>query len=100
MGSLARHQPGLFSHDGMQLRRGRDIHRARSAGRVEVIVITKRWPQASGPAKTPSQRIQIYDLQPMPWREIVEWSMTQGGRAGTPTRPEFTCPFRNARGRQ
>jgi hypothetical protein len=58
---------------GRRLRRGREFTEHEQLCAVEVIVINETMAASFRPGEGPlGKRIQIYDLQPMPWREIVE----------------------------
>ncbi|HEU4434401.1 MAG TPA: ABC transporter permease, partial [Pyrinomonadaceae bacterium] len=64
--------PDYFRTMGMRLRRGREFTEQDQAGALEVIIINETMAASFWPGQDPiGKRIQIYDLQPMPWREIV-----------------------------
>jgi putative ABC transport system permease protein len=87
--------PDYFRTMGMQLRRGREFTEHDQPGTVEVIVINETMAASFWPGEDPiGKRIQIYDLQPMPWREIVGVvNDTKEAGLGAPTRPEIYVPF-------
>ena len=87
--------PDYFRTMGMQLRRGREFTEHDQPGAVEVIVINETMAASFWPGEDPiGKRIQIYDSQPMPWREIVGVvNDTKEAGLGVPTRPEIYVPF-------
>jgi putative ABC transport system permease protein len=84
-----------FRTMGMRLRRGREFTEHDQPGAVEVIVINETMAASFWPGEDPiGKRIQIYDMQPMPWREIVGVvNDTKEAGLGAPTRPEIYVPF-------
>jgi putative ABC transport system permease protein len=87
--------PDYFRTMGMQLLRGREFTEHDQLGAVEVIVINETMAASFWPGEDPiGKRIQIYDSQPMPWREIVGVvNDTKEAGLGAPTRPEIYVPF-------
>ena len=87
--------PDYFRTMGMRLRRGREFTEHDQPGAVEVIVINETMAASFWPGEDPiGKRIQIYDLQPMPWREIVGVvNDTKEAGLNAPTRPEIYVPF-------
>jgi len=87
--------PDYFRTMGMRLRRGREFTEQDQPGAVEVIVINETMAASFWPGEDPiGKRIQIYDSQPMPWREIVGVvNDTKEAGLGAPTRPEIYVPF-------
>src|SRR5689334_19681821 len=64
--------PDYFRTMGMQLRRGREFTEHDQPGAVEVIVINETMAATFWPGEDPiGKRVQIYDAEAMPWREIV-----------------------------
>jgi putative ABC transport system permease protein len=87
--------PDYFRTMGMRLRRGREFTEQDRPGAVEVIVINETMASSFWPGEDPiGKRIQIYDLLPMPWREIVGVvNDTKQAGLDAPTRPEIYVPF-------
>jgi len=87
--------PDYFRTMGMRLRRGREFTEQDQPGAVEVIVINETMAASFWPGEDPiGKRIQIYDMEPMPWREIVGVvNDTKEAGLGAPTRPEIYVPF-------
>ena len=87
--------PDYFRTMGMQLRRGREFTEHDQLDQVEVIVINETMAATFWPGEDPiGKRIQIYDSQPMPWREIVGVvNDTKEAGLGAPTRLEIFVPF-------
>lgn len=87
--------PDYFRTMGMQLRRGREFTEHDQQGAPEVIVINETMAASFWPGEDPiGKRVQIYDLQPMPWREIVGVvNDTREAGLGAPTRPEIFVPL-------
>lgn len=87
--------PDYFRTMDMRLRRGREFTEHDHPGAVEVIVINETMAASFWPGEDPiGKRIQIYDMQPMPWREIVGVvNDTKEAGLGAPTRPEIYVPF-------
>jgi putative ABC transport system permease protein len=80
---------------GMRLLHGREFTEHDQPGAVEVIVINETMAASFWPGEDPiGKRVQIYDLQPMPWREIVGVvNDTKQFGLDAPTRPEIYVPF-------
>jgi putative ABC transport system permease protein len=87
--------PDYFRTMGMRLRRGREFTEHDQPGALEVIVINETMAASFWPGEDPiGKRVQIYDMEPMPWREIVGVvNDTKEAGLGTPTRPEIYVPF-------
>jgi predicted permease len=87
--------PDYFRTMGMQLRRGREFTEHDQPGEVEVVVINETMAASFWPGEDPiGKRIQIYDQQPMPWREIVGVvNDTKQFGLDAPTKPEIYVPF-------
>ena len=87
--------PDYFRTMNMRLRRGREFTEHDQPGALEVIVINETMAATFWPGEDPiGKRIQIYDLEPMPWREIVGVvNDTKEAGLGAPTRPEVYVPF-------
>ncbi|MCI0338910.1 MAG: ABC transporter permease [Acidobacteria bacterium] len=61
-----------FRTMGMRLLRGREITELDRQGAVEVLVINEAMAKKFWPGEDPiGKRIQIFDLAPRPWREII-----------------------------
>jgi putative ABC transport system permease protein len=87
--------PDYFRTMGMRLRRGREFTEHDQLGAAEVIVINETMAASFWPGEDPiGKRIQIYDMDPMPWREIVGVvNDTKQDGLDAPTRPEIYVPF-------
>jgi len=87
--------PDYFRTMGMRLRRGREFTDHDQPGAVEVIVINETMAASFWSGEDPiGKRIQIYDSEAMPWREIVGVvNDTKEAGLGAPTRPEIYVPF-------
>jgi putative ABC transport system permease protein len=87
--------PDYFRTMGMQLRRGREFTNYDQPGTPEVIVINETMAASFWPGEDAiGKRIQIYDADPMPWREIVGVvNDTKEAGLVAPTRPEIYVPF-------
>ncbi len=87
--------PDYFRTMDMRLRRGREFTEHDQPGAVEVIVINETMAASFWPSEDPiGKRIQIYDAEAMPWREIVGVvNDTKEAGLGAPTRPEIYVPF-------
>src|SRR5215212_2703386 len=87
--------PDYFRTMGMRLRRGREFTEHDQPGAVEVVVINETMAASFWPGEDPiGKRIQIYDQQPMPWREIVGVvNDTKQFGLDALTKPEIYVPF-------
>jgi hypothetical protein len=87
--------PDYFRTMGMRLQRGREFTEHDQSGAVEVVVINETMAASFWPGEDPiGKRIQIYDQQPMPWREIVGVvNDTKQFGLDAPTKPEIYVPF-------
>jgi putative ABC transport system permease protein len=64
--------PDYFRTMGMQLRRGREFTERDQPGAPEPVIINETLARRFWPGEDPiGKRIQTYDLEPRPWREIV-----------------------------
>ncbi len=64
--------PDYFRTMGMQLRRGREFTERDQPGAPEPVIINETLARRFWPGEDPiGKRVQIYDLEPRPWREIV-----------------------------
>jgi putative ABC transport system permease protein len=64
--------PDFFRTMGMQLRRGRAFTAQDKPGAPEPVIVNETLANRFWPGEDPiGKRIQIYDLEPRPWREIV-----------------------------
>jgi putative ABC transport system permease protein len=64
--------PDYFRTMGMRLLRGREFTESDRWGAPEPVIINETLAQRFWPGEDPiGKRIQIYDLEPRPWREIV-----------------------------
>ena len=87
--------PDYFRTMGIGLRRGREFTEHDQPGAAEVIVINETMAARFWPGEDPiGKRVQIYDSEPMPWREIVGVvNDTKEAGLDAPTRPEIYVPF-------
>ncbi len=64
--------PDYFRTMGMQLRRGREFTERDQPSAPEPVIINETLARRFWPGEDPiGKRVQIYDLEPRPWREIV-----------------------------